>query len=645
MDQVKQLMAQVAKFQFWILTGVAVILASVGFFMARSTIQGLFDEQKGKLEGHFKDLTQVNSLVSVHPNQHSATEMEKIVAQLTENVEGAWVKQYERQKSFMEWPVEAIQGQRLVRKIKKYLPIETVLNEEGELAPEPPDITDADKRTYATYFDGQMEEIAKIIGVKWVGEATSAAAAGGYGGMGGGGYGAGGGPGYGGGEGGGGYGGDGGYGGGEGGGYGGYGGMGGAAGLPRSNEPPDIVTWSKTSQSETLSGIKLFSGEKPSIYQIVYTQENMWILEGLLRIIKSTNGDAKANFQCAIKEIEFIRIGKPAMGQAGVVDAPGATSAGGAGGYGSGGYGAGGYGAGGYGAGGSYGSGGYGAGGEGEGSYGGEGEGDGGEGDGGYGGYGGGGATGVSKDPANNRYVDANYAPISGTDLRTNMNSGEAEHAFFAVAKRVPVRLRFKIDTRKITRFLAECGNADLMLEPRQVRIGNTVAAGGAGGGAMGGYGGAPGVDGMDSSGDAASLGGGEGYGGEGDGGYGGYGGGGATTMTFTDPYEIDLEVYGIVYLYNQPNIATLGIDEVDENTELLNTVDPNAAAAEDAEAAAEEAANAGDAATDPAASAPAGGQPSGQPGDGTENGGTPAGAPAGGDPSATGPASNDAGG
>ncbi|GAB5406058.1 MAG: hypothetical protein Aurels2KO_42890 [Aureliella sp.] len=612
MDQVKQLMAQVAKFQFWIVTGVAVVLASVGFFMARSTIQGLFDEQKGKLDGHFKDLTQVNSLASVHPNQHSAEQMEQIVAGLTKNVEAAWEKQYLRQKSFMEWPVEAIQGQRLVAKIQKYLPIETVLNEDGELAPEPANITDADKRTYATYFDGQMEEIAKIIGVKWVGEASSAAAAGGYGGMGGGGYGAGGGEGY----------------GGEGGdgGYGGYGGMGGApAGIPRSNEPPDIVTWSKASQDETLSGIKLFSGEKPSIYQIVYTQENMWILEGLLRIIKATNGDAKANFQCAIKEIEFIRIGKPAKGQAGVVDAPGATAGGAAGGYGSGGYGAGGgYGSGGYGAGGSYG-------GEGEGSYGGEGEGDGGE-DGGYGGYGGGGGTGVSKDPANGRYVDANYKAISGTDLRTNMNSGEAEHAFFAVAKRVPVRLRFKIDTRKITRFLAECGNADLMLEPRQVRIGDTVAAGGAGGG-MGGYGNAPGVDGMSSGGDAASLGGGEGYGGEGDGGYGGYGGGGATTMTFVDPYEIDLEVYGIVYLYNKPNIETLGIDEVDENTELQDTVDPNAA--EEAEA---EAANDG-------AAAPADGQPAGQPADDQGNGGATDGAPASGDATPSGPASNDAGG
>ena len=56
--------------------------------------------------------------------------------------------------------------------------------------------------------------------------------------------------------------------------------------------------------------------------------------------------------------------------------------------------------------------------------------------------YGGGGAAGPSSDPANNRYVDAKFAPVSGDDLRTKMQSSAPEDAYFAVAKRIPIRMR-----------------------------------------------------------------------------------------------------------------------------------------------------------------------------------------------------------
>ena len=604
MDQVKTLLKQIGQYQFWIVTGLAVLLATGGFFVARSTITELFDTQTGKLNTHFGNMDEVNGKISQHPNSKSQEQMQLIVDKLSTDVEAAWRRQYERQKSFMTWPVEKIKADKLVPKIKRYLPIElSELAADGELK-EPPEIGRSDKRAYADHFDQQMADIAKIIGVTWKGEAAETSAASGMGGYGGG-YGGGG---YGGGDEG-----EGGYGDGYGGGYGGEGGMGGmgggmygpAPGATVDSGPRDVVVWSADSQSELLTSIRLFNSDEPNIYQIVYTQENMWILEGLLRIIKATNGDAKANFQAAIKEIEFIRIGKAAQGQAGVIDAPG-----GAGGMGGGMYG-------------SYG-------GEGGGDYGGApdyGGGymeDGGDGD--YGGMGGMGSMGSEggssiKDPANNRYVDANFKQISGEELREKMTSGTADDAFFAVAKRVPVRMRFKIDFRKINKFLAECGNADLVLEPRQLRIGDTVAAaGGAGGGGMGGYGGAPGVSGSGADG-GETLGG--DFGGE-DGGMGGYGMGGGAAMTITDPYNLDLEVYGVVYLYNPPNVEMLGIDDVDEDTQLNTSADDTASDGTDGQPAE---AGSADASGQPATGQPAAGDPAaGQPGSGQPAGSAPAG-------------------
>ncbi|MEZ6134359.1 MAG: hypothetical protein R3C53_05545 [Pirellulaceae bacterium] len=290
----------------------------------------------------------------------------------------------------------------------------------------------------------------------------------------------------------------------------------------------------------------------------MYTQENMWILEGLLNIIKKTNGNAIAHFQTSVKEIEFIRIGRPAVGQAGQLDGDRSTG----GGYGM---------AGELGGLDDYGS----SGGSpdatdlGSGSSGGL-------------------VTAVAADPADMRYVDAAFTPLSGEDLRNKMRNEAPEDAYFAVAKRVPVRLRLKIDQRKLPDLLANCGNADLMLEIEQVRLGDTVAAGGAsggyGGGGMGGMGGMGGGRlGTDAGTDAGGMGAGYddtmgGMGGMGDMGY----GGGAKADLSKDPWEIDIELYGVVYLFNPVNIDRLGLSKVTEDTEVTDTVEPSTAPVEE---------------------------------------------------------------
>ena len=106
----------------------------------------------------------------------------------------------------------------------------------------------------------------------------------------------------------------------------------------------------------------------------------------------------------------------------------------------------------------------------------------------------------------------------------------------------MPVRMRFRLDQRKLHVLLTECGNARLPLEVRQVRVNPDAAASGTA---------------SVGTSTAVSPFGGIGGGGE---------GGGMPTAPKAivadatyDPTLIDVELYGIVYIYNPVNKSQLG--------------------------------------------------------------------------------------
>ena len=83
----------------------------------------------------------------------------------------------------------------------------------------------------------------------------------------------------------------------------------------------------------------------------------------------------------------------------------------------------------------------------------------------------------VGDDPAEGRYVDEHYKPLSASQLRQVMSDFQAVDpslAYLAVAKRVPVRFRVKLDQAGLDRLLTECANSPLTIEVRQVRINPT---------------------------------------------------------------------------------------------------------------------------------------------------------------------------
>src|SRR5262249_9134089 len=77
----------------------------------------------------------------------------------------------------------------------------------------------------------------------------------------------------------------------------------------------------------------------------------------------------------------------------------------------------------------------------------------------------------LGRDPAEGRYVDDKYKRLEAARLRSALKSTTPEDALLAVAKRMPVRIRVSIDQRRLNLLLAQCGNSNLPVEVRQVRI------------------------------------------------------------------------------------------------------------------------------------------------------------------------------
>ncbi len=187
------------------------------------------------------------------------------------------------------------------------------------------------------------------------------------------------------------------------------------------------------------------------------------------------------------------------------------------------------------------------------------------DGGGGFGGGRGGGAAGVSyvgKVPYHNRYVDINFDPIDGDVVRQVIEGTELpeQNLELIVAKRVPVRIALRMDERRISDFMAACANSPFAFEIQQVRWnkhtpgGEEIAFGGGGG-----------------SGDEDRLGG-MGVG------LGAAPGGGALTakpVHIRTNYDVNVEFYGIVKIYNPVRAKFLKKAAGLEDDEL----DPNAAA------------------------------------------------------------------
>ncbi len=254
---------------------------------------------------------------------------------------------------------------------------------------------------------------------------------------------------------------------------------------------------------------KLLFKTKPSNLKVWVTQEDLWVYETLLNVIANANKavGATRSDNTAVRAIMTLQVGSEAADKsAGQVFIPQPTE-GGADGYG--------------GEMGGFGGemGGYG----GEmGGYGGE-MGGYGEEMGGYGETGGMGGDGDTTLTAN-RYLDAEGNPDPG-------DSGTYGTTEF---RQLPIRMKLMMDQRRIPRILIECANANLPIEVKQLRI-NASQSG-------------SGVTGRSSSASRSR----------------------GMQGLAPDPNLAEVEIRGVVYIYNEPDTVELAIPG-DETSNMDN--------------------------------------------------------------------------
>lgn len=554
MDQLKVFLANVKKYHFWILCSVVVVIGLIGWYLATGSLDSQSKTNVATIKSKDSEITNVGK-IDQHPNPDFLTGMDKLIEDYSRSTAKGWRRRYAQQKALLVWPKRL--GPDFNQQVNHLRPIEEhVAFDETKGYDPATEIPVRYREMYRNFITLELPTLAERIGAKWtakVGESSSGASSAGgssksaYSSRSSGGPGAG-------------------------RGMGAMRGKGAGSNSEEEEEDDSIVYWDAANQQEILDQHFMFASEQktPHTLDVLYAQEDLWVLEAIINVIQRTNGDADANYNAAIKEIESLKMGRTVGGRIGKVtsllDAAGSTgggmgSAGAMGSAGSAGAGAmgsagasGSAGAGGMPPGGPMGPGGA------MGSGGAMGPG---------GAMGSGGAMGGSGpvDPAFGRYVDVNYNPLPPKELRAarDATTAETDSAIYSVAKRMPVRMRLRMDQRKLNDLLAECGNSSLPIEVRQVRINcdadvvndSDGSAGGSnsmGGGSMGGgasksssrSGSKSGGSGRSQRGPGASK------GGMAAGGMGG--GSGSSSEEQQDPNEIVVDVYGIVHIYNPLN-------------------------------------------------------------------------------------------
>jgi hypothetical protein len=528
MDQLKTALAQAKRYHFWILCGVIAVVGLGSWYMTQASLHTEFEANKGEIETTYTTAGQLTSQANP-PNPIVHQGMDLRIRDLQQNVMEVWKNQYDHQKTtILAWPVELTA--RFKRAVEPLRPIEAHFNVFP--TPSEKEILTSLRQEYANYIEDELPKLAKVIGARWEATAPAGNSFGdGAGGTFGGPTAFGPTPSF-----------------GDGGAY----GAAGQDGMAKEPVEQAVVDWNPSNQGQLLAKFNWSQqGGVPSTLQVLYAQEDLWVLKNLMEIINKTNDGATERHKAYIRKIESIQIGREAAGRTGQITP---VLAGGSGTMGSG----------------TMGSGtmmpassdsatmpmssseGMPTDGaqptDGSNSP--------------YGAMGG----GAAPDPAENRYVDKDYKPLAASKIRSDVTTNPAE-VYLAVAKRMPVRLVCTMDQRKIHKLIAECGNSPLTVEVRQVRIGGNAGKGGTSGSFGSGSGGMDSFSSMQSSGSFGDESSGDGseYGGFG--GFGGFGGNNSARAMAQSLNDITVEVYGIVYIYNPVNKKALGITEATDGS------------------------------------------------------------------------------
>ncbi len=231
--------------------------------------------------------------VSAHPNKQTKTGMETEIDKATQSVLKSWKMRHDAQKAIMKWP-EEIASPEFVNMFKQFDPPETF----------PVDRTGLQMVSFLQIYNLQipktMKRITQIIKTDWKykSDESSATPAEGEENE------------------------DGAE-------------REGQEDSPQSetnldNENSIVVTWNEDNQDLWNQKLTTFKGRDdhklfntvPSPSQVYMLQQDLWLLEAFFNIIKKVNGAADANDLATIKRIDHIAFGREALTQLGKIEDP-----------------------------------------------------------------------------------------------------------------------------------------------------------------------------------------------------------------------------------------------------------------------------------------------------------------------------------
>ena len=422
MDKLRQLLTGAKKYQFWVICCSILVVSLVCWWLATGTLAGQFKQQKSKLDGEF------NSVSNIRPNHPNQGVIDAIRAQhgkLKEEVVTAWDVLYQEQKE--KNPLPKVLSKDFKREFESLKP-------KGELGRQYRE----EYQNFIKEHFGTLENIItrrkpvkpkeeKAEGGGRINPTAGAGRPGGLRGL--------------------------------------RAGMG-YGGMPASRPPAMPGVGRDADREEEWIGIvewddndynrledRFVWDEAPSTLAVLLAQEDLWVYEALLRVIKSTNEGATSHSTAPVKRIEALEIGQDAAsawkgaedavfkagqtaGQPGVPGGvPGGLSSGPPGGN-----------------------------------------------VGGPPAPGGapvgmapilpGGAVGgeLSDEQSRRALIEGRYVDDKGQPLPYEAAYPYAKHPY-AEFKMMPIRMNLMMDQRRLPRLLVECANSNMPIEVRRIRI------------------------------------------------------------------------------------------------------------------------------------------------------------------------------
>ncbi len=265
MDKLKPIIDAVKKYHFWVICGAALLTVLVCWWLATNGVAGQYKADESKINNAFNS---VSGIQSDHPNQAKIDEIKKQQGALKQSVYEAWKYLYLQQKEKNPFPTDVL-GEDFQRQFENLRPQE--------------DLARRYRERYQNYIKDYFPKLLERIDVRHPVEPKPGEAAG---------------P---------------------------------AVGGPRSDGlmgPPGtgvpmpgaanaeqewtgVIDWNPTDYARLVSRFEW--QQTPSTMAVVLAQEDLWVYEALLRVIKNTNEGATNQSNALVKRIEALEIGPDAV--------------------------------------------------------------------------------------------------------------------------------------------------------------------------------------------------------------------------------------------------------------------------------------------------------------------------------------------